>query len=238
MPYTKEEHQDVASKMERDEHGHFNKKAEESSNPSSSSSPRRSSSEGGSKPSDPSRLAFLKSIFPTGTSFTKDADEDTLIDVHVNNPLKRIVDLLQDIKRQKVFSFSLKGSLGLAGVALVLTGIGVFGGSQAFCTKGIQSHIGTIKVLQTQEEVTQSSIPIVSQIPLISQIAQKVLPSQTISRNRVILVKSDNTTIHLIPSRNFSLAEFTNLPVIATGDYNSCSQTLSLKDKNDIEIFR
>lgn len=136
MPYTKEEHQEVALKMERDQHGHFSKKSEQS-NPSNPS-----------KPSDPSKLAFLKSIFPTGTSFSKDADEDTLIDVHVNNPLKRIVDLLQDIKKQKVFSFSLKGSLGLAGVALVLTGIGLFGGSQAFCTKGVQSHIGTIKTLQ------------------------------------------------------------------------------------------
>lgn len=227
MPYTKEEHQEVALKMERDEHGHFNKKADQPSSPSAPS-----------KSSNTSKLAFLKSIFPTGTNFSKDADEDTLIDVHVNNPLKRIVELLQDIKKQKVFSFSLKGSLGLAGVALVLTGIGIFGGTEAFCTKGVQSHIGTIKILQTQEEITETSIPILSQIPLISQIAQTILPSQTISKNRIILVKSDNTTIHLIPSKYFSLAEFTNLLVVATGSYNSCSQTLNLKNPTDIEIFR
>lgn len=219
---------DIAETKPRDSEGHFIKEPDQPSNPSTPS-----------KSSDPSRLAFLKSIFPTGTSFSKDADEDTLIDVHVNNPLKRIVELLQDIKRQKVFSFSLKGSLGLAGVALVLTGIGLFGGSQAFCTKGIQSHVGTIKTLQVQEEIKESSsIPILSQIPLISQITQRILPSQTISRNRIILVKTDNTTIHLIPSRNFSLASFTNFPIIATGDYNSCSQTLTLKDTNSIEFFR
>ncbi|MDO8658298.1 MAG: hypothetical protein Q7K55_06155 [Candidatus Levybacteria bacterium] len=93
-------------------------------------------------------MAFLKSIFPTGTSIGKTEDKDTLIDVHVNNPLKRIVELLQDIKKQKVFSFSVKGSLGIAGIALVLTGIGIFGGTEAFCSKGAQSHIGTIKALQ------------------------------------------------------------------------------------------
>jgi len=37
------------------------------------------------------------------------------------------VELLQDIKKQKAFSFTLKGSLGIAGVALALGMFGIFG---------------------------------------------------------------------------------------------------------------
>jgi len=94
MPYTKEEHQDVASKMQRDEHGHF---AEKEFSPSA--------------PSNPSVTSALKKLI--SPTLSKTEDQDTLIDVHVSNPLKRIVELLQDIKKQKAFSFTLKGSLGL-----------------------------------------------------------------------------------------------------------------------------
>ncbi|MDO8658960.1 MAG: hypothetical protein Q7K55_09550 [Candidatus Levybacteria bacterium] len=226
MPFNHKKRSQEAEAKPRDPHGHFTPESEQ---PSSLSEASR---KGGSK------LSFLKSIFPTGTNIGKTENEDTLIDVHVNNPLKKIVELLQDIKRQKVFSFSVKGSLGIAGIALVLTGIGLFGGTQAFCSKGIQSHIGTIKTLQIQEEVTVSSIPVISQIPLISQISQIVFPQQTILRNRIILVKSDNSTIRIIPSRNFSLSQFTNSFVITTGNYNSCSQTLNLKDSSSIELFK
>src|SRR3990167_4871923 len=47
-------------------------------------------------------------------------NQDDLLDVRVGNPLRKIVELLEDIKRQKAFSFTLKGSLGIAGVALAL----------------------------------------------------------------------------------------------------------------------
>lgn len=226
MPYTKEEHQAVASKMPRDEYGHFAKKqpspAPDQNPPKPSPVPTRSLGEGGIP-------SFLKSLIPTGTAIEKTSDENTLLNVHVGNPLRKIVSLLEDIKKQKAFSFTLKGSLGIMGVFLALSVFGIFGGGQILCDKGVQSYIGTVKELAYPEEF---EIPVL-EIPIISQI----LPKQTVITNRALLIASDNTAIHLLhPS--FSLVPYLNFPVVATGDYNSCSKTLHLKDKTSIELFK
>lgn len=63
-------------------------------------------------------------------------DDDTLINVHVGNPLEKIVKLLEQLKKQKAFSFTIKGTLGLAGIALFITAFGIFGGTKAFCSRG------------------------------------------------------------------------------------------------------
>src|SRR3989344_7304729 len=79
-------------------------------------------------------------------------NKDNLLDVHIGNPLRRIAELLEEIKRQKAFSFTLKGSLGIAGVALALGVFGVLGSGRILCDKGIQTQIGTIKILSVQEK--------------------------------------------------------------------------------------
>jgi hypothetical protein len=79
-------------------------------------------------------------------------DKDELLDIHVGNPLRRITELLEDIKKQKAFSFTLRGSLGIMGVALAFSTFGIFGGSKLLCDKGTQSYIGTVKQLTYTEE--------------------------------------------------------------------------------------
>src|SRR3989344_7500955 len=85
--------------------------------------------------------------------------QDDLLNVHVGNPLKRVTDLLEDIKRQKAFAFTLKGSLGLAGVAIALSVFGIFGGSKMLCDKGTQTEVGIIRILNVQE-AEDSNVPI------------------------------------------------------------------------------
>src|SRR5436190_1901612 len=69
----------------------------------------------------------LSTFFSTNTHYDKNKDD--LLDVHVGNPLSRITKLLEDIKKQKAFNFTLKGSLGVMGVVLVLSVFGIFGGN-------------------------------------------------------------------------------------------------------------
>lgn len=54
----------------------------------------------------------------------------------------------------------MKGSLGIAGVALALGVFGILGAGNLLCEKGIQTQIGVIKVLNVQEKDT--GIPIYS----------------------------------------------------------------------------
>ena len=157
-------------------------------------------------------------------------DQDDILDIRVGNPLGRIVKLLEDIKNQKAFSFTLKGSLGIAGVVLVISVFGIFGGGQIICDKGTQSQIGTVKILNAREIYSK-------QIPFLSYIFELVAPSQKYIKNRMVLVKNDNSTLYIPHSEEDDIVKFANSTVIVTGNYNSCSQTLKINDSSSIETF-
>lgn len=155
-------------------------------------------------------------------------NKDDLLDVHIGNPLRRITELLEEIKRQKAFSFTLKGSLGIAGVALALGVFGILGGGRILCDKGIQTQLGTIKMLAVQEKELDG-------LPIISNILDWFNPKPTY--NRTILIREDNSAIRLPYSREVNLSQYNNLGVITTGNYDSCAQTLTIKDPTAVEIY-
>lgn len=157
-------------------------------------------------------------------------DQDDILDIRVGNPLGRIVKLLEEIKNQKAFSFTLKGSLGIAGVVLVLSVFGLFGGNQILCDKGTQSHIGIVKVLQAREVYSPS-------VPFLSYVLGFVAPPQKLIKNRMVLVKGDNSTIYLPFSEEANIGQYNNLQTIVTGKYNSCSRTLDIADADSIETL-
>lgn len=107
-----------------------------------------------------SSASLVDALIPHGISVDKKATDDTLLDVHLGNPLRRITKLLEEMKKEKAFSFSIKDSLGEAGIVLVLGTFGFLGGTRALCSKGTQSHIGMLKQLQEIDAVDQ--IPVIS----------------------------------------------------------------------------
>lgn len=176
------------------------------------------------KPSDGPITQFIKSH--TGNY----KNQDDLLDIKVGNPLGRIVALLEDIKKQKAFSFTLKGSLGLAGVVLVLSVFGLFGGGKIICDKGVQSQIGTIKVLEAREIYSR-------QIPVLSYLLELVAPPQKQIKRRTVIVKNDQSTIYLPFSEIIDFSKYDEQGVIATGTFNSCSQTLTITEQDDLQAY-
>lgn len=154
-------------------------------------------------------------------------NKDDLLDIHVGNPLRKIVDLLQEIKNQKAFSFTLKGSLGIAGVFLALSVFGILGGGKMLCDKGTQSKIGVIKILAVQERESYTSIPILSQI--IDFFAVKPVHPRT------LIVDQNEISANIPFSANVNFLQYKNIKVITTGNYDSCSQTLKVTDPTAIE---
>ncbi|RJQ38041.1 hypothetical protein C4559_02350 [Candidatus Microgenomates bacterium] len=162
--------------------------------------------------------------------------QDDLIDIHIGNPLRKIMQLLEDIKNQKAFSFTLKGSLGVMGVALALSLFGIFGSSKMLCDKGIQTQVGIVKELYsiTQEE----SIPIFDGIANYYN-SLLLFTSNTKTQNkRVILLKADNSTIFLPYLNNITYIPYLNRQIFATGQYDSCSQTLTPSSPLDLQLFQ
>lgn len=155
--------------------------------------------------------------------------KDDLIDLRIHNPLKRITELLEDIKRQKAFNFTVKGSLGIMGVFLTLSLFGIFGGGQVLCEKGTQVEIGVIRQLSFLREDPSESIPV------LSQIVDYFSPRQ--KRPLFVLVGADESVLQIPYSRNVDLAGFANYRVIATGSLNACSNTLTITDQSAIEAY-
>lgn len=179
-------------------------------------------------PKDPQpHQSPVRKFFSENTHYSKGKDD--LVDIHVGNPLHRITQLLEDIKKQKAFSFTLKGSLGLAGVALALGVFGIFGGGQILCEKGTQVEIGTVKQLQVLEDDPTNGIPV------LSQIMSYFNPKR--EHQKFILVRNDESVIQLPFSKTTELAKFIGMKVTVTGNYNSCSNSLKVSDPKGIENF-
>ncbi len=181
-------------------------------------------------------------------------DKDELIDIHVGNPLRRIAQILEDIKKQKAFSFTLKGSLGIMGVAVALSFFGIFGGSKALCDKGTQSLIGKVQQLAYIDE---GDFPLLTQIADAYSVLIGGRPHEK-PTTRLILVHEDKSTIHvqlarildrggpipqwlaeiLVPRSYLQPAAYGLSPMfVVTGQYDSCSRILTIKDPSAVEPY-
>ena len=155
-------------------------------------------------------------------------NDDDVLDVHIGNPLTKIVKLLEEIKKQKAFSFTLKGSLGIAGVVLAFSFLGILGAGNMLCSKGVVSEIGTVQVLNIME-------PDPPAIPVWSDFVAWFFPRS--QRNAVVLVRDDDFVIHLPYKQGVKFDEYHGLPVIATGSYDACARSLTVDDQSGVEVY-
>ena len=173
-------------------------------------------------PKDP-----LGKLISEHTHYSKNKDE--LLNIHVGNPLRRITELLEEIKKQKAFSFTLKGSLGIAGVFLALSIFGILGGGKILCDKGNQSQIGTVRILNIKDTDNASDLPI------ISLWINYFKPRHTYSR--AVLIRPSGDVIRLPYSNVVNFSTYANYDVVATGNYDACDQSLTITNPSGMEIF-
>jgi hypothetical protein len=208
---------DIAKEKLRDDKGHF-------IHPSSPPNP--------SNPSHP--------LQTPGFAVHKTSDDNTLVDVHVNNPLHKITEILEEIKKQKAFSFTLKGSLGIMGVVLAFSVFGFFGTAHILCDKGIQTKSGIIKILHpdlSEDESPGLYGKVTSALKYYSNITSGTPTNVKKDTARYILYTADHQAIHIIPSSGITLQTLQNTSIFATGTYDSCSEELKIQKPNNIEIF-
>ncbi len=162
-------------------------------------------------------------------------DQNTLLDVHVGNPLRKITQLLEEIKKQKAFSFTLKGSLGVAGIAAVLVTFGLFGGTHALCSRGTQAHVGILRRL-SYAEMTNDSLFV--RVENIWRVVTGSAPLVAKEKAWNILLKNDGSAIHLITDSRNDTTQLTNQYLVAVGEYDVCSQTLTLNAPHSMESLQ
>lgn len=158
---------------------------------------------------------------------------DDLLDVRVGNPLARITQLLQDIKKQKAFSFTLKGSLGIMGVALVVSTFGIFGGTRLLCNKGRQTQVGIIRWLGTPDEADYRW-PLIE--PVVEYYRNFMDPGRVGGKHpRTVLMLGGSETIYIPYKKGVDVGVFDKQRVLVTGEYDSCSRTLRVDDLGAVE---
>lgn len=216
-PETRELKSQIAENRPRDSHGHFiHKETQPITNNQS-----------------PITHSNPFSQFLRNQTTVHKGNDDELVDIHIGNPLRKIQTLLEDIKRQKAFSFTLKGSLGIMGVVLVAGTFGILGGSKALCDKGTQTKIGQIRELTYKENSEKTFI---DYIPFL----ESYFPERKIPRK--ILIDNTGKVTHLVLKNNISLPN-SQLPssdsYFATGSYDTCSETLTVTDQTGVQqLFR
>lgn len=183
------------------------------------------------KPSDPRatprRDTPVEKLLKESVHYSK--VQDDLLDIHIGNPLRKITQLLEQIKKEKAFSFTLKGSLGAMGVVLVIGSFGIFGGEKLLCNKGVQSHIGIIRVLNTQD-LEASTVPFFG--GFIDYL--KGITGTGETHHRILLMQAEKN-IALPYSDEINVATYAGQLVIATGDYDSCSEILKIPTGDAIQ---
>ena len=211
MPFNRQKRSQQATQEMRDNQGHFIKKEH----------PQTLPSPGQPQPHQNKIIELLQE----NVHYSK--KQDDLLDLHVGNPLKRITLLLEDIKRQKAFSFSIKGSLGVMGVVIVASTFGVFGAGNLLCDKGVQTRKGVVEVLNYKENTSTS---ILNYIPFVSNF----LPQS--QENRKILNEANGNILHVVTKNRVNLTMFLNRRVTLSGKYDSCSQTLTVSTPDSIQL--
>lgn len=63
-------------------------------------------------------------------------------------------------------------------------------------------------------------------------------PEASRLRNRVVLLKSDNTTVHVKEREiTLDLNNFADKQVYVTGGFDSCTQTVSITNPEGVEVL-
>ncbi len=150
-------------------------------------------------------------------------DDEALVNVKVLNPLKKITQLMQDIKNKQSTTVSMRFTIPLIAlpvVALIAFGIGRYNAS---CINNQSSKTGVLKVINFNEEKL-----------IIPFLPESLNFKQTISGQRPILVRQSGSILSLDGELG-NLQPLYNNVVIATGDYSSCNESLSISSSSNIQ---
>lgn len=173
-------------------------------------------------------------------SENKTQNDETLIDVKVTNPLRRISAILEQIKRKQATVIDFKFTIPLVALPLFMLLAFSLGKTGATCGGNTQTKLGLLYILRTTS--TQPSAGLFGQT---KQILAKNLPflasvlgtNQQSTENRTILIQRDNTALTIEKPNSVSLNAYHTRQVFVTGKVNTCEQTIEVDNESDVQLL-
>ncbi len=240
MPYTKEEHQQVAQEAARDQLGHFVKKPPEV------------------KPEVVPPLQTVKVQIDTPKQ--KPNDSDNLVSLNIKNPLAvftrslmKAINKPMTIKIPPLYAFPiLIGTLGI--IPFSFFGLGKQVEKEKIAALPTPTPIVIIQptatpapvmvsrmgIIKATYQVTALLSPITSVIPSAVEgspsATMEPSPTPTPVPNRFLLVNGSTITF-LVVSSTVNLSSYLNRKVLITGLFDKTKNTLQISKSGDIEVL-
>ncbi|EKD99424.1 MAG: hypothetical protein ACD_22C00257G0004 [uncultured bacterium] len=160
-------------------------------------------------------------------------DPETLIDIKVTNPLKKVYALLQEIKKHQSTTFSLKFTIPLIALPIFLFAAFQLGKGQTVCKQVFTSKSGVIKNLSVEVPDTSTDVSVFSRIyRRLSPISQTT--TKYVTEDRSILLDVNGETINIVHPNKVLLTDYEGKDVIVTGTYSSCTGVMSVVSEKNV----
>ncbi|MEN9407019.1 MAG: hypothetical protein RLZZ455_235 [Candidatus Parcubacteria bacterium] len=182
---------------------------------------------------------FIKSSL-LNIAENKTANDETLVDVKVTNPLRKITQILQQIKHKQSTVVDFKFTIPLVALPLFMLlafSLGKSGG--VMCGGNTQTKLGLLYTLRTSDTPPQGIMAVTKRnlatnIPFL---APFLITNTDTTINRQILIQRDNTAITIENPNNIPLTTYNTRQVFVTGKVNTCESTISIDDEADVQLL-
>lgn len=160
-------------------------------------------------------------------------DDESIVKVSVNNPFKRIIKLLEELKSKQATTLSLRFTIPLIALPIVFFLAFQLGRSQVPCQKYETSLIGNIKnILISKKENPPLAVRVVSFIPFMKDFFE---PNRIVENQSLLLEGNNITTI--LNNSSLILKNFEGKKIILTGVYSTCENTFTLENPQNLNLY-
>lgn len=126
-------------------------------------------------------------------------------------------------------SYPLSDMLRIAITVFIIVMLSTFGIQHAVCDKGVQTQVGTVKVLKAKSDINplENATNVLLQRPSVKKDAE-----------RIVLFNPKNEAVQLLAATSVGLKEQDNKRVFLTGHYNSCKQKMYVTSSDNVEALQ
>lgn len=177
--------------------------------------------------------AIESAINYANTAKEKADDAETMISVKVKNPLSKIIKLIEDIKNHQSTTVSLRFTIPLIALPVVLLAAFQLGRAQTVCATRFTTQTGILKLLTVNAPAQETDTWAIlrSFFPDFPKLTKQNELKRT---NRTILITQTGTVIQVLHASTIPLYSYHNTTVLLTGQYSPCTGIITLDSKENI----
>ncbi len=189
-------------------------------------------------------------------NLTKKADsfEEPLISFKINNPFKRVLYWLNDIRKKQTTTFSIQVKIPLMALPVIM--VVLAGSFQTFFSLGKQAEKAEViakpsptpviivqapkEIVVSRAGVVKATYALISSPPIISvspEASSSPTLIPTLAPSKFVLVGRNGQPAFLIGGQGVSFNNYLNKRVLATGFYDKEKNTLKIEKSTDIEVL-